>query len=139
MYRNTVIIVVNDDFMTAISLDGLLQLLFGRNGDAPMPVIAPATPAECFDMAIEASRLHPLRCRRVVALDPVEGRELLVEYFGEQLQGFAFTRHDRSALLAPELHHPGSWATSPRSVAVEARLARNRGMGSQTRLFFRVF
>jgi 2-oxoglutarate ferredoxin oxidoreductase subunit alpha len=35
----------------------LLQLLFGRNGDAPMPVVAPATPAECFDMAIEASRL----------------------------------------------------------------------------------
>ncbi len=35
----------------------LLQVMFGRNGDAPMPVVAPATPAECFDMAIEASRL----------------------------------------------------------------------------------
>ncbi len=35
----------------------LLQAMFGRNGDAPMPVVAPATPAECFDMAIEASRL----------------------------------------------------------------------------------
>jgi len=31
--------------------------MFGRNGDAPMPVVAPATPSECFDMAIEASRL----------------------------------------------------------------------------------
>jgi 2-oxoglutarate/2-oxoacid ferredoxin oxidoreductase subunit alpha len=35
----------------------LLQVMYGRNGDAPMPVLAPATPAECFDMAIEASRL----------------------------------------------------------------------------------
>jgi len=35
----------------------LLQLMYGRNGDAPIPVIAPATPAECFEMAIEACRL----------------------------------------------------------------------------------
>ncbi len=35
----------------------LLQALFGRNGEAPVVVIAPATPAECFQMALEASRL----------------------------------------------------------------------------------
>jgi 2-oxoglutarate ferredoxin oxidoreductase subunit alpha len=35
----------------------LLQILFGRNSDSPMPVVAPATPAECFDYAIEAWRL----------------------------------------------------------------------------------
>ncbi len=35
----------------------LLQALYGRNGDAPMPVVAPATPAECFEVAIEACRL----------------------------------------------------------------------------------
>ena len=35
----------------------LLQAMFGRNGDAPLPIVAPATPAECFDMAIEACRL----------------------------------------------------------------------------------
>jgi 2-oxoglutarate/2-oxoacid ferredoxin oxidoreductase subunit alpha len=35
----------------------LLQVMFGRNGEAPMPVLAPATPAECFDYAIEAWRL----------------------------------------------------------------------------------
>jgi 2-oxoglutarate ferredoxin oxidoreductase subunit alpha len=35
----------------------LLQVMYGRNGDAPMPVLAPATPAECFDLAIEACRL----------------------------------------------------------------------------------
>ncbi len=35
----------------------LLQALFGRNGEAPVAVIAPATPAECFAMALEASRI----------------------------------------------------------------------------------
>ena len=35
----------------------LLQALFGRNGESPVPVIAPATPAECFDLAIEAWRI----------------------------------------------------------------------------------
>ncbi len=35
----------------------LLQVLFGRNSDSPMPVVAPATPADCFDVAIEAWRI----------------------------------------------------------------------------------
>ena len=35
----------------------LLEVLFGRNGESPVPVIAPATSAECFDMAIEAFRI----------------------------------------------------------------------------------
>ncbi|HVL53649.1 MAG TPA: 2-oxoacid:acceptor oxidoreductase subunit alpha, partial [Vitreimonas sp.] len=35
----------------------LLQILFGRNSDSPIPVVAPATPAECFDYAVEAWRL----------------------------------------------------------------------------------
>jgi 2-oxoglutarate ferredoxin oxidoreductase subunit alpha len=35
----------------------LLQVMFGRNSDSPIPVVAPATPGECFDLAIEASRI----------------------------------------------------------------------------------
>jgi 2-oxoglutarate ferredoxin oxidoreductase subunit alpha len=35
----------------------LLQAMFGRNGEAPIAIVAPATPAECFNMALEASRL----------------------------------------------------------------------------------
>ncbi|MER6915470.1 2-oxoacid:acceptor oxidoreductase subunit alpha, partial [Streptomyces sp. NPDC000594] len=35
----------------------LLQAMFGRNGEAPVPVIAPATPGECFDAALEAARI----------------------------------------------------------------------------------
>jgi len=35
----------------------LLQAMFGRNGEAPVPIIAPRSPADCFDAAIEAARL----------------------------------------------------------------------------------
>jgi 2-oxoglutarate ferredoxin oxidoreductase subunit alpha len=35
----------------------LLQVLFGRNGESPIPVVAPATPAECFKWTIEAARI----------------------------------------------------------------------------------
>jgi 2-oxoglutarate ferredoxin oxidoreductase subunit alpha len=35
----------------------LLQALFGRNGESPIPILAPATPADCFTIAIEAFRL----------------------------------------------------------------------------------
>jgi 2-oxoglutarate ferredoxin oxidoreductase subunit alpha len=35
----------------------LLQALYGRNGESPVGIVAPATPAECFEYAIEAFRL----------------------------------------------------------------------------------
>lgn len=35
----------------------LLEVLYGRNGESPIPVVAPATPSECFAMAIEAFRI----------------------------------------------------------------------------------
>ena len=35
----------------------LNQAIYGRNGEAPMVVLAPATPADCFMMAYEACRI----------------------------------------------------------------------------------
>lgn len=35
----------------------LLQALNGRNGEAPLPVIAACTPSDCFEMAFEACRI----------------------------------------------------------------------------------
>ncbi len=35
----------------------LFQAMFGRNGECPVPIVAPATPADCFDTAVEASRI----------------------------------------------------------------------------------
>ena len=35
----------------------LLQALFGRNGESPMPVIAATSPADCFDAAYQAAKI----------------------------------------------------------------------------------
>src|SRR5213079_2587865 len=35
----------------------LLMVMYGRNGESPVPVVAAATPGECFTAAIEAARI----------------------------------------------------------------------------------
>ncbi|UCC15364.1 MAG: 2-oxoacid:acceptor oxidoreductase subunit alpha [Gammaproteobacteria bacterium] len=35
----------------------LLQAMFGRNGESPVAIVAPQSPSDCFDMAIEAFRI----------------------------------------------------------------------------------
>ena len=35
----------------------LLQAMFGRHGEAPVPIVAPKTPGDCFYAAIEAARI----------------------------------------------------------------------------------
>jgi 2-oxoglutarate ferredoxin oxidoreductase subunit alpha len=35
----------------------LLQVLFGRNGESPMPVLAATSPIDCFEAAFEASKM----------------------------------------------------------------------------------
>jgi 2-oxoglutarate/2-oxoacid ferredoxin oxidoreductase subunit alpha len=35
----------------------LLMVLFGRNSESPVPVLAASTPAQCFDAALEAARI----------------------------------------------------------------------------------
>ena len=35
----------------------LLQAMFGRHGEAPVPIVAPSTPGDCFYAAIEAARI----------------------------------------------------------------------------------
>src|SRR5262249_10393950 len=42
---------------TKVEQAALLQVMFGRNSASPIPIVAPATPSECFDFAIEAWRL----------------------------------------------------------------------------------
>jgi 2-oxoglutarate ferredoxin oxidoreductase subunit alpha len=45
----------------------LLMVLFGRNGESPVPVVAARSPSDCFDAAIEAARIA-LRYRTPVYL-----------------------------------------------------------------------
>ncbi|WP_245916707.1 2-oxoacid:acceptor oxidoreductase subunit alpha [Nocardioides gansuensis] len=35
----------------------LLQAMFGRNGEAPVPIVAPQSPGDCFGAALEAARI----------------------------------------------------------------------------------
>jgi 2-oxoglutarate ferredoxin oxidoreductase subunit alpha len=35
----------------------LLQVMFGRNSESPMPILAPSSPKDCFDTALEAVRI----------------------------------------------------------------------------------
>ena len=35
----------------------LLQAMFGRNGESPLPIIAPCSPSDCFEVALEAWRI----------------------------------------------------------------------------------
>ncbi|MBB6627339.1 2-oxoacid:acceptor oxidoreductase subunit alpha [Nocardioides sp. KIGAM211] len=35
----------------------LLQAMFGRNGEAPVPIVAPQSPGDCFSAALEATRI----------------------------------------------------------------------------------
>ncbi len=46
----------------------LFQAVHGRNADAPLAVIAPATTADCFDIAIEAVRLATKYMTPVIVL-----------------------------------------------------------------------
>ncbi|GHH37417.1 2-oxoacid:acceptor oxidoreductase subunit alpha [Lentzea cavernae] len=35
----------------------LLQAMFGRNGESPVPVVAPQSPSDCFDAVVDATRI----------------------------------------------------------------------------------
>ncbi len=104
----------------------LFQALYGRNGESPVAVVAPATPGECFDLAIEAVRLsvehmcpvvylsdaslangaEPWKLPDPKQLAPIQGREL------PDLEGFAPYARDEQSLArywvspgAPGLEH----------------------------------
>ncbi len=46
----------------------LLQVLFGRNGESPMPVLAATSPTDCFDAAFDAARIAVEHMTPVVLL-----------------------------------------------------------------------
>ncbi len=46
----------------------LLQAYYGRNGECPMPVVAAATPSDCFDAVYEATRISVQHMTPVIFL-----------------------------------------------------------------------
>lgn len=53
---------------TKVEQSDLFQNLFGRNGECPMPIIAAASPADCYNAAIEAFRIATRYMTPVVLL-----------------------------------------------------------------------
>jgi 2-oxoglutarate ferredoxin oxidoreductase subunit alpha len=108
----------------------LFQAIFGRNGECPMPVLASRSPADCFDVALEATRMairymtpvmmltdgyvangaEPWRIPDLDSIDPIEVVFLKPEDVGEE--GYLSYKRDPDTLGrnwaipgTPELMH----------------------------------
>ena len=93
----------------------LLQAMFGRNGDSPIPVIAASSPGDCFSSAIEACRIAIEHMVPVLLLsdgylangsepwllpDPQELPDLRVDFWTD-VDGFQPYRRDEKTLARP--------------------------------------
>jgi len=93
----------------------LLQVLFGRNGESPLPVLAASSPKDCFDVALEACRIATRYMVPVVLLSDgyiangtepwrlpkVEDLPDLRRDFHTQAEGFAPYQRDGETLARP--------------------------------------
>ena len=92
--------------------------LYGRHGEAPLPVLAPATPSECFDIVIEAARIATDHMTPVIILSDayianaaepwelpdVDGLPSIAPTFRTDPEGFEPFARDPETLARP-------WAT----------------------------
>ncbi len=93
----------------------LLQVMFGRNGESPIAIVAPSSPSDCFTMAIEAFRLATRAMTPVIYLsdgylanssepwripDPAELPRIEVEYRTDP-EGYAPYVRDEVTLGRP--------------------------------------
>lgn len=110
----------------------LLQALWGRNGESPLPVIAAQSPADCFDAALEAARIAVVHRTPVILLSDAylaNGSEpWLIPQIAALPQidpGFATTANTESGGFAPYLRDPNTldrpWAI-PGTAGLEHRL-----------------
>lgn len=90
----------------------LLMTLFGRHGEAPLPVVAAANPADCFELTLEAARLALKYMTPVILLSDgyvgqatmrwrvpeEEGLPEVKAYFATSLTGFAPYKRDEQTL-----------------------------------------
>ncbi len=90
----------------------LLMAMFGRHGEAPMPVLAAASPADCFAMTLEAARIALKYMTPVLLLSDgfigqasepwnipaVENLPEIKAYFSTDREGFAPYKRDEVTL-----------------------------------------
>jgi len=93
----------------------LLQALYGRNSEAPIPVLAPSSPGDCFWIALEASRIAIKYMVPVIVLSdgylangaepwPIPSVDQLPEipvHFEKNPEGFKPYRRDPETLARP--------------------------------------
>ncbi len=89
--------------------------MFGRNGESPVPVLAPSSPADCFDIMLEAARIATRYMVPVMVLSDgyiangsepwrlpqIEELPDLRLEFHTQKEGFAPYRRDPETLARP--------------------------------------
>ena len=110
----------------------LLMVLFGRNSESPVPVLAPSSPGNCFELAIEAARIAIKYRTPVYLLSDAylaNGSEPWLLPDVERAAGHLARLHDRAARRT---------ASSSRTRAIPTR-SRGRGRcpgrpGSQHRI-----
>jgi len=91
----------------------LLQAMFGRNGESPIPVLAASSPADCFERAIEACRWAIRYMTPVVLLSDgylANGAEPWLLPQVEDLPDFPARFHDSPESFAPYSRDPETLA-----------------------------
>ena len=101
----------------------LMQVIFGRNGESPLPVIAARSPSDCFEVAQEAWRIATRFMTPVILLsdgyiangsepwripDASQLSEIPVEHPGPQSNGETFLPYERNERLARPWALPGT-------------------------------
>ncbi len=95
----------------------LMQALYGRNGESPVAVVAPASPTDCFTMAFEACRIAVEHMTPVILLSDA--------FIGNGSSAWRVPKADEF----PEIHTPdvpaymrdGSWSAYMRDEATKVR------------------
>ncbi len=83
----------------------LLMALYGRHGEAPLPVLAPASPADCFTVAYEAVRLAIRYMTPVIVLSD--------SFLANSAEAFRIPEVDRLPVPAPAAPPPPPEAFAP--------------------------
>jgi len=91
----------------------LLQVLFGRNGESPLPVLAASSPKDCFEVAIEACRIATRYMVPVILLSDgyiANGSEPWKLPSVEDLPDLRIDFHTRAEGFAPYAREPETLA-----------------------------
>ncbi len=106
----------------------LLQAMFGRNGESPIPVLAAQSPPDCFDIALEATRIATRYMVPVMVLSDgyiANGSEPWLLPNVEELPDLRLDFHTQAEGFAPYSRDPETlarpWAV-PGTPGLEHRL-----------------